>query len=191
MPSCPRKRMLYYRPANARVLQAFPSLAILGCLHSYLHTFANACAARLASPACNHFQRGASHPNQRMAYHVLASSVSILRCNRQRIPSPTGQKLHHMVFDLQNPQRGKPTDRLWNITTRTANRWINRAMTIAGIKQHSPKSLRHTFGVRCSMKGLPLPTIKDLMGHANINTTTIYATPMGEEKKELVRKLWL
>lgn len=92
-----------------------------------------------------------------------------------------------MVFDLK---RGKLTDRLWNVTVRTANRWVNDAMERAGLDHHTPKSLRHTFGVTCVMNGIPLPMVKDLMGHEDVNTTTIYTTPLGAEKIEMVRGMW-
>ena len=92
-----------------------------------------------------------------------------------------------MVFDLK---RGKQTDRLWKVTTRQANRWVGEAMTAAGIAHHSPKSLRHTFGITCVMKGVSLPIIKDMMGHEDIDTTTIYATPLGKEKRDLVKGMW-
>jgi integrase/recombinase XerD len=92
-----------------------------------------------------------------------------------------------MAFDLK---RGKREERLWKVTSRQANRWIDEAMRIAGLEHHTPKSLRHTFGVTCVTKGVPLSIVKDLMGHEDIDTTTIYATPLGAEKRDLVRRMW-
>jgi len=37
-------------------------------------------------------------------------------------------------------------------------------------------SLRHTFGTECAARGVPLPTIKELMGHADIQATMRYVT---------------
>jgi len=37
------------------------------------------------------------------------------------------------------------------------------------------KCLRHTFGAYCAMSGVPIPLLKEWMGHASINTTMIYA----------------
>lgn len=37
-------------------------------------------------------------------------------------------------------------------------------------------SLRHTFGTECAARGVPLPTIKELMGHADIQTMMRYVT---------------
>jgi len=45
----------------------------------------------------------------------------------------------------------------------------------AGLKGVTPNTLRHTFASHLAMAGVPLITIKDLMGHENIKTTMIYA----------------
>lgn len=41
--------------------------------------------------------------------------------------------------------------------------------------QFIPHCLRHTFASRLVMNGVPLATVKELMGHADITTTMIYA----------------
>lgn len=92
-----------------------------------------------------------------------------------------------MAFNLR---KGKRDERLWNVTPRTANRWTGYALERAGLDGHSIKSLRHTFGVRATMRGVPITTIADLMGHADIQTTAIYATPLGDEKASMVRRMW-
>src|SRR6266849_4888748 len=48
---------------------------------------------------------------------------------------------------------------------------------------------RHTFGSRTAMAGVDLPTLKELMGHADISTTMRYVHPTPEHKQEAVRKL--
>lgn len=37
-------------------------------------------------------------------------------------------------------------------------------------------SLRHTFGTECAARGVPVPVIKELMGHSSIATTMRYVT---------------
>jgi integrase len=49
--------------------------------------------------------------------------------------------------------------------------------------------LRHTFGSRSAMAGVDLPTLKELMGHANIAMTMRYVHPTAEHKVSAVRKL--
>ena len=48
--------------------------------------------------------------------------------------------------------------------------------------------LRHTFGTRMAMAGVDLPTLKELMGHANISTTMRYVHPTPEHKRNAVEK---
>lgn len=49
------------------------------------------------------------------------------------------------------------------------------ALRAAGIKHLRWHDLRHTFGSRLAMAGVPLPQIKELMGHASIGMTMRYA----------------
>lgn len=42
-------------------------------------------------------------------------------------------------------------------------------------------SLRHTFGTECAARGVPLPTLKELMGHSDIATTMRYVTVTGRQ----------
>lgn len=91
-----------------------------------------------------------------------------------------------LVFDLG---RGKSDRPLWDVDERTANRWIMKAMEAAGV-DHTPRSLRHTFGVTAVVKGVPLTTIKKWLGHADIKTTAIYTNAMGEEERGLAERMW-
>lgn len=92
-----------------------------------------------------------------------------------------------LVFDLG---RGKSGDLLWPVTERQARRWVMKAMEAIGLEHHSPRSLRHTFGVTAVMAGVPLTTIKKWLGHANLATTAIYTNAMGAEECELAGRLW-
>lgn len=91
------------------------------------------------------------------------------------------------IFDIR---RGKAADRLWDVNERTGNRWVMKAMKAAGLDHHSPRSLRHSFGVSAVMAGVPLTTIKKWLGHADIKTTAIYTNAMGEEERGLAERMW-
>jgi integrase/recombinase XerD len=54
----------------------------------------------------------------------------------------------------------------------------------------SPKGLRHGFGVACLAQKIPLPTVKKWLGHARMETTAIYLDVMGDEERELAKRLW-
>jgi integrase/recombinase XerD len=56
-------------------------------------------------------------------------------------------------------------------------------------KRVTPHVLRHTFGSLLAMAGVPLPTIKELMGHASISTTMVYVHLSAEHRREAVGKL--
>ncbi len=48
------------------------------------------------------------------------------------------------------------------------------ALDRGGLKRIRIHDLRHTFGTVCAAKGIPLTTIKEWMGHADLATTEIY-----------------
>jgi len=41
--------------------------------------------------------------------------------------------------------------------------------------------LRHTFGTECAARGVPLPILKELMGHEDIDTTMRYVTVTADQ----------
>lgn len=43
-------------------------------------------------------------------------------------------------------------------------------------KHYTPHSLRHSIAVHMLEAGIPLPVIKNFLGHSSIETTMIYAT---------------
>ena len=65
-------------------------------------------------------------------------------------------------------------------------------MRAAGITgpQPCPRGLRHSWGVGAVTAGVPLTTIAAALGHANIATTAIYTTAIGEQAREFVARVW-
>ncbi len=49
-------------------------------------------------------------------------------------------------------------------------------------------ALRHTFGTELAGRGVPLPVIKELMGHASITTTLRYVTVADDQKREAIAR---
>jgi multimeric flavodoxin WrbA len=47
-------------------------------------------------------------------------------------------------------------------------------------------SLRHTFGTACAGRGVPLATLRDLMGHEKIETTLRYVQVSNREKRAAI-----
>jgi integrase len=49
-------------------------------------------------------------------------------------------------------------------------------------------SLRHTFGTECAAQGVPIPTLRDLMGHTDVKTTMRYVTVTGDDRRNAIRR---
>lgn len=54
-------------------------------------------------------------------------------------------------------------------------KWFAKLVALADIKDFTWHDLRHTFGSRLAMAGVPMRHIADLMGHSEIQTTMRYA----------------
>ena len=65
-------------------------------------------------------------------------------------------------------------------------------MRRAGISgpQACPRGLRHAWGVAAVTAGVPLTTVANVLGHANLNSTAVYATAVGEQQRALVARVW-
>ena len=86
----------------------------------------------------------------------------------------------------------EPSARVWNFSRPTAYRLVKDCMAKAGIigGMDSPKGLRHGFAVACLTQKIPLTTVKKWLGHARLETTAIYLEVMGDEERELAKRLW-
>jgi integrase/recombinase XerD len=60
----------------------------------------------------------------------------------------------------------------------------------AGIEKNVyTHALRHTFATHLRRRGVPLETLKELLGHANIQETLIYAHFSPEEARAAIPKI--
>ncbi|MCL4478771.1 MAG: tyrosine-type recombinase/integrase [Deltaproteobacteria bacterium] len=67
------------------------------------------------------------------------------------------------------------TERFFDITRQRAFQIIRSIAHKAGItKPVHPHTLRHSFAVNCIGQGVPLPVVKDLLGHSSVLTTMVY-----------------
>ena len=49
-------------------------------------------------------------------------------------------------------------------------------------------SLRHSFGTECARRGVPVMTLRDLMGHADASTTQRYVTVTSADKRNAIER---
>jgi integrase len=68
------------------------------------------------------------------------------------------------------------------------NAWrtVCRRSEVTGVRWHD---LRHTFGSRCARAGVPIMTIKALMGHASITTTQRYLHSTADDARAAIAML--
>jgi len=59
----------------------------------------------------------------------------------------------------------------------------------AGLRPVHPHMLRHTFGTGLADRGVPVERIRELMGHASIQTSQLYITVSSEQKRQAVERL--
>jgi integrase len=105
----------------------------------------------------------------------------------RRIPIPGWLSKRLLALEAETPQ-----SRLWPFSRTTGWRVIKRVMAQAEISgvHATTKGLRHAFGVRGVIAGVPLTLLQELFGHSQIETTSIYLDVKDSEKRTLMRRTW-
>ncbi len=52
------------------------------------------------------------------------------------------------------------------------------------------RGLRHAFGVKAALSGVPITMIQKWLGHTNISSTQIYIDLLGPEERQIAQKMW-
>ncbi len=81
---------------------------------------------------------------------------------------------------------------LWNWTRQRGWQIVKAIMIEAGIPDgphRTPKGLRHGFGIKATVSGVPLNLLGKWMGHADIATTAIFAVAMGPEEQDIAARM--
>ena len=102
-----------------------------------------------------------------------------------------------MVYGIREvQQRGKQAETAARVfpwgRSRTSEK-LKMLMDDAGIADgahKTAKGLRHGFGVNAVQSGVQLNMLQKWMGHANIQTTAIYANAIGEEERNIAARMW-
>jgi integrase/recombinase XerD len=105
---------------------------------------------------------------------------------------PVPRELLSYLAAIHDFPRHALRQRLWKFSRPTAWRRVRGVMVAAGVgpSQSKPKALRHAFAVEAVQQRIALSLIKKWLGHAKIETTALYAEPVGEEERALARLMW-
>jgi integrase/recombinase XerD len=86
-------------------------------------------------------------------------------------------------------QRGRPSATP-HLRTRTVEIMILRANKLAGLQKHvTPHKLRHTYATELLRRGADIREIQELLGHARLATTEIYAHVVVDRLRSAVERL--
>ena len=104
------------------------------------------------------------------------------------VPAP--EALIKLLLEISDGKTGGSP--VWNFSRTTGYRLICQSMEKAGLAgaRASPKALRHSFAIACITRNVPLTTIRKWLGHANLKTTAIYLDAIGDEERELAKRIW-
>jgi integrase/recombinase XerD len=112
------------------------------------------------------------------------------------VPVPAGflqtLTLVHDLQAIQSRPDGGAGASLWEWSRATAWRRVREVMHSAGIKglHATPKGLRHGFGVLAVTSKVPLNITQRWLGHSNIAVTAIYTDVVGDEERQIARRMW-
>lgn len=134
------------------------------------------------------------------SFQLESGTVAIRTLKRRRhairevpIPPALAAELEQQ-FDLRRKQcdPAEAQVSIWRLHRATAWKIIKRVMERAGIRgvHATPRGLRHAFGVATLAAGVPLNIVQRLLGHASIQTTTIYTKASGPEEYAFMGRFW-
>lgn len=132
-------------------------------------------------------------------YQEMGVVIRTLKQNPNRplfrfleLPESYLKSLHdvYRVRDKQGQKAGK--SKIWTFKIRTAQNHIKAVMNEAGITglKATARGLRHSMGVMLVQNKVPLNVVQKILGHRNIKNTMIYADAVGEERREMVSRVW-
>lgn len=97
-------------------------------------------------------------------------------------------------FSLRASQRDAllAAERLWPWSRTTAWRYVKGLMIAADVTGSAamPKGMRHAFGVTAFRNSVPPNLVQRWLGHASLETTSIYADVAGREEREFAARIW-
>jgi site-specific recombinase XerD len=118
--------------------------------------------------------------NERVFLHIRAG-----KGKKERYVPVLSVEIAKQLLELADVRHDK---RLFGFTAGTLKVYAHKCQKATGIDFHSHR-LRHTVGTSLLAEGVPLDVIQQVLGHANIATTRLYATTMPEKIMALAASL--
>ena len=86
----------------------------------------------------------------------------------------------------------KKPQKLWSWSRSTGYRRVKTAMKKAGIEglHATPIGLRHSFGIHCVEKEIPLNFIQKWLGHSSMDVTCMYLIALNQDERTIAGRLW-
>lgn len=87
----------------------------------------------------------------------------------------------------------QPDTPLWTWCRSRAWQLVKKVMAEAGIESGlhaTPKGLRHGFGLHAVRSGVPINLVQRWLGHARLETTSIYLQAQGPEERAFAARMW-
>jgi integrase/recombinase XerD len=131
-----------------------------------------------------------------------ATGCVVIRCLKRRTLVYRDVPINGELFELVEAtfglteRRADPAlieQKLWPWSRSTAWGRIRRVGRDAGLPEFlcMPKALRHTFAIEgAAIQQVPIGIMKDMLGHARLESTLIYATPVGQMARSFSDKMF-
>jgi len=130
-------------------------------------------------------------------FQVGSRVLSVMSLKKRRTGVVREVPVPHELIAALGHSRASSEEFIWSFENRpiprpTAYRWIKSLMIEANISgpKTCPRGLRHAYGVRAILSGVPLHMLQRWMGHASMETTAIYATVLGPDQLILADRMW-
>lgn len=100
---------------------------------------------------------------------------TLKRKNHVRFVPLQTEFIGEIAIWINQHQLGR-ADKLFPIDRKTGYNWVSAACenAYAGDERNHPHTLRHSFAVNCLTQGVPITTVQNWLGHADLGKTLIY-----------------